>query len=519
MRWMLVLCLGAACAAQTVPTAQYDNARTGANTHETILMPRNVNAAHFGKQFVMRVDGDVYAQPLFVPALSIPGMGVHDVVFVATEHASVYAFDAAGNPAEPLWQRSFLGAGVEPMPGNMVSCFFIQPEVGITPTPVIDIAAKTMYVLVRTKEHDLYYQRLHALDIATGSLRPGSGTAIRATVKLGSSLLGLVSNDVSFNAVVENPRAALLYANGTVYIAWGSSCDAGNYYGWVMAYDARTLQQKAVFNAAPVSGKAGIWQSDAGIAADADGNVYAVTGNGKFTAVQGGKDYGDSVLKLAGGALQLLDYFTPFDQERLNREDLDLGSSGPVLLPDQGGAHRHVLVTVGKDGVIYVIDRDRMGKFHAGSNAHAIQALQGLGQGGGGYGAPAYWNGHLFTFGRNDVLKDFAVDNGRLTEKPAHQGTFKYHPATPVVSANGTKDGIVWVALTKAWNAGETFGILQAYDAADVSRMLYSSSENGGRDAPGLVTRFAIPTVAGGRVYVGMKKGVWVYGLLGNRVH
>src|SRR5579883_2219574 len=285
MRAMLMVCALAVCAAAqvTVPTAQYDNARTGANPHETALTPRNVNSAHFGRQFVMRVDGDVYAQPLYVPGLNIPGKGVHDVVFVATEHDSVYAFDAAGSPAEPLWQKSFLGPGVEPMPGNMTSCFFIQPEVGVTATPVIEMASKTMYVLARTKEHNLFYQRLHALDITTGEERPGSGGNIRASVKRGSSLPLLGSSEVTFHAVLENPRAALLLANGNVYIAWGSSCDAGDYYGWVLAYDARTLQQKGVFNAAPVSGKAGIWQSDAGIAADAEGNVYAVTGNGKFT--------------------------------------------------------------------------------------------------------------------------------------------------------------------------------------------------------------------------------------------
>jgi len=516
---MLIVWAAVACAAAqvAVPTAQYDNARTGANSHETVLTPRNVNTAHFGRQFVMHVDGDVYAQPLFVPGLEIPGKGVHDVVFVATEHDSLYAFDAAGKPEEPLWHTSFLGPGATPVPGSEVRCFFIQPELGITPTPAIDVASKTMYVLARTKENNLFYQRLHALDITTGKERPGSGGNIRATVK-GS---GLLSSEVSFHALLENPRAALLYANGTVYIAWGSSCDAGSYYGWVLAYDGKTLQQKGVFNAAPDAGQSGIWQSDTGIAADAEGNVYAVTGNGKFTAASGGRDYGDSVLKLRLGApgFNLVDYFTPYNEAALNKDDLDLGTSGPVLLPDQPGPHPHVLATVGKDGFLYVVDRDRMGKYRKDSNAHAVQAFHAIGGTGGGYGAPAYWNGHLYTFGRNDVLRDFPVANGRVAEQPAHRGGFEYHPATPVVSSNGTKDGIVWVALTKAWNGQDTYGILQAYDAADVGRMLYSTAENDPRDSPGLVTRFAIPTVAGGRVYVGMKKGVWVYGLLGNRVH
>jgi hypothetical protein len=467
----------------------------------------------------MAVDGDVYAQPLYVPALEIPGQGVHDVVFVATEHDSVYAFDAAGKPAEFLWKTSFLGPGVETVPVGMVACSFISPELGITPTPAIDLASRTIYVLARTREHDRFYQRLHALDIATGKERPGSPVLIRASVKGSAGVFGLAPQTISFHAVLENPRAALLADHGMVYIAWGSSCDVGAYYGWVMAYDGRTLQQKGVFNAAPTAGQAGIWQSDAGIAADAEGNVYAVTGNGKFDVASGGPNYGDSVLKLAMGAggLTVRDYFTPYNQAALNRDDQDLGSSGPVLLPDQAGPHQHVLVTVGKDGVMYSLDRDRMGKYRADSNAHAIQAFKA--SKGGGYGAPAYWNGHVYLFGANDVMKEFTVDNGRISEAPAHQGTFPYHPATPVVSANGTKDGIVWVFLTKAWNAPEGYGILQAYDARDVSRMLYTTATNSRRDAPGQVTRFAIPTVAAGRVYVGMKGGVWVYGLLGDRVH
>jgi hypothetical protein len=513
--WGLAVCAAAQVA---VPTSQYDNFRTGANTHETVLTPRNVNAAQFGKQFLMAVDGDVYAQPLYVPGLEIPGKGVHDVVFVATEHDSVYAFDAAGKPAEPLWKTSFLRPGIETMPVGEARCSFISPELGITPTPAIDLASRTMYVIARTKEGGPLYQRLHAIDLATGAERPGSPVLIRASVKR-PGWFGLQIESVDFHSAQENPRAALLFDHGTVYIAWGSSCDAGSYYGWVLAYDGKTLQQKAVFNAAPVSGEAGIWQSDTGIAADAEGNVYAVTGNGKFTAAKGGQDYGDSVLKLGMGAggLTVRDYFTPYNESFLNSKDLDLGSSGPVLLPDQAGPHRHVLVTVGKDGVMYAIDRDRMGKWQAGSNAHGLQAFRAAKAG--GYGAPAYWNGHVYLFGRNDVLKEFSVDNGKISESPAHQGTFPYFPATPAVSANGTKDGIVWVFLTKDWNAREGAGILQAYDAADVSRMLYTTAANAQRDAPGQVTRFAIPTVAGGRVYVGMKGGVWVYGLLGNRLH
>ena len=278
-RLAIILALAWGLEAQVI-TAQYDNARTGATPRETVLTPRNVNAAQFGKLFTFAVDGDVYAQPLFVPRLEIPGKGLHDVVFVATEHDSVYAFDAGHQPADPLWRVNFLTPGTDTVSSHDARCPFIAPEVGITATPVIDEASRTMYVLARTTEHELYYQRLHAIDIATGAERPGSPVLIRASVP-GAGLFGLTKKEVAFHALLENPRAALLLAQGTVYIAWGSACDAGPYYGWVIAYDGRTLRQTGVFNTAPDAGESGIWQADAGIAADSDGRVYAVTGNGK----------------------------------------------------------------------------------------------------------------------------------------------------------------------------------------------------------------------------------------------
>jgi hypothetical protein len=510
---LLLFLAASVCAQSVIATAQYDNQRTGANLAETILTPRNVNPERFGKLFVIPVDGDVYAQPLYVPNLEIPGKGVHNVVFVATEHESVYAVDAAGQPAAPLWRVSFINpdAGVNPVREQDMSCRFIPAEVGITPTPVIDTASRTIFVLVRTAERGRdgtvrFFQRLHALDLATGAERPGSPVLIRASVS-GTTLFGLFSKEVSFHALLENPRAALLLSGGSVYVAWGSACDVGPYYGWVLAYDARTLKQTGVFNTSPDSGESGIWQSDTGIAADRDGAVYAVTGNGKFDAARGGRDYGDSVLKLASrnGALGVADYFTPFDEERLNRADIDLGSSGPVLLPDQPGPHPHLLVAAGKAGLVYLIDRDRMGGFRAASNSHAIQTLQ---VGTGAFGAPAYWNGHLYYANRNDMLKDFRLENGKLV--PAHQGGEQFaHPgAIPCVSANGAKDGIVWLVVSKGRNRHgyDSDAILHAYDAADVSRELYSA-------VLGPSVRFAMPTVADGRVYVGAKGAVYVYGL------
>jgi len=514
------LALAVALAQPLIPTAQYDNLRTGANLHETVLTPRNVNSASFGKLLVLPVDGDIYAQPLFVPKLEIPGKGIHNVVFVATEHDSVDAFDAAGQPESPLWHVSFLRDGVTTVPQAAVSCFFIEPEIGITSTPVIDAASRTMYVLARTAERgsdgqNRYFQRLHALDITTGAERPGSPVLIRASIKV-PSLFGLFESEVSFHALRENPRAAMLLANGNVYMAWGSSCDVGPYYGWVLAYDSHTLKQTGVFNAAPGARESGIWQSDAGIAADDAGNVYAVTGNGAFNAASGGHDYGDSVLKLGreNGALAVRDYFTPFNQSDLNAHDADLGSAGPVLLPDQPGPHPHLLVATGKPGVIYLLDRDRMGQFHAGSDSHALQTLPAPGPRTAAFGAPAYWNGHLYYSGSNAVLKDFALDQGRLSPAPAHLGAalLPEPGAIPTISANGAKDGIVWILLTKGWTESSTYGILQAYDAADVSRLLYTA-ESHGPDALGLVLRFTVPTVADGRAYIGMRHALYVYGL------
>ncbi len=517
----LALFEASALAQPPVTTAQYDNLRTGANVRETILTPENVNAARFGKLFSMPVDSDVFAQPLYVPRLAIPGKGVHDVIFVATERNSVYAFDAA-HSSVPLWHVSFINpaAGVNPLGPSDVQCSFLGREIGITATPVIDLPSQTMYVVARTSERsaggqELFFQRLHALDIETGGERPGSPVLIRASVT-GSAWFGLVTREVSFHAVLENPRAALLLSKVTVYIAFGSACDVGPYYGWVLAYDAATLKSIGVFNTSPDAGQSGIWQSDAGIAADNDGSVYAITGNGKFTASSsGGRDYGDSVLKLVSqhGALAVGDYFTPFDESRLNRKDDDLGSSGPVLLPDQPGAHPRLLVASSKTGVVYLIDRDRMGKYQPGSNSHAVQAFQA--SEGGLYGAPAYWNGHLYVFGTNDVLKDFPIVGGRLATAPAHRGTFKFkNPgAIPSVSANGEKDGIVWVMLTKAYFEKTVPAILQAYDAGDVSHLLFTT-EHDERNAPVDAVRFAIPTLANGRVYVATKNAVAVYGLL-----
>jgi hypothetical protein len=506
----LFLLLARAPAAQIL-TAQYDNARTGATLHETTLTPANVNAAHFGKLFSFAVDGDVYAQPLYLPRVEIPGKGTHNVVFIATEHDSVYAFDAEGAPSSPLWRANFVNpaAGVTTVPARDVSCPFIAPEIGITPTPAIDLLSGTIYVLARTKEGGgvlssaRYVQKLHALAITTGAEKFGGPVEIKAP---------------RFNALHELPRASLLIANGQVYLTWGSSCDVGPYHGWVMAYDAHSLAQTAVLNTSPDAGESGIWQSDNGPAADEEGNVYAATGNGKFSAATNGRDYGDSLLKLGltSHSLNVLDYFTPFNEKSLNREDADLGSGGPLLIPPQPGAPRGLVLVGGKEGNLYVLDRGNLGKYQESSDSYAVQVIRfrdGI------YSAPAYWNGHVYMLASGEYLSAFTLDHGRLSGKVMGEQRFGNPGATPAVSANGTNNGVVWVIETKAWNGADRPAVLHAYDAANVAHELYSSEQNSARDAAGLTLRFTIPTIVNGRVYVDAKRRVDVYGLLASATH
>ncbi|HTX36989.1 MAG TPA: hypothetical protein VME43_18295 [Bryobacteraceae bacterium] len=490
LRWLLpglLPALGWLAHAQVL-TSQNDNARTSANPHESILTPANVNSRQFGKIFSLPVDGDVYSQPLYLPNIDVPGKGRHNVLYVATEHDSVYAFDA-DRPAEPLWHVSFLNskAGVSTVPGADVLCPFIRPEIGITPTPAIDLESGTLYVLARTKVNpgllktDRYTQSLHALAITTGREKFGGPAVIRAP---------------GFDGLRELPRAGLLLAGGQVYLTWASSCDVGPYHGWVMAYDAHTLAQTAVFNTSPGASESGIWQSDAGPVADSQGHVYCATGNGVFHA---GLDWGDSLLKLAlqGHTLVVRDAFTPGNQSLLNQRDLDLGSGGPMLAP--GG----LLLVGGKDGKLYVLDSE-----------HLSQPRQVLEFRGGLYAAPAYWNGHVYVLASGDYLSDFTLTAGGLSKTPTAMGRQRFgNPgATPALSADGKRNGIVWLIETKAWNAEDRPAVLHAYDAANVDHELYNTEQIPGRDRVGRTLRFTIPTVVNGLVYVEAKGEVDVYG-------
>ncbi len=359
-----------------------------------------------------------------------------------------------------------------------------------------------------------YHQQLHALAITTGVEKFNGPVEI--TARVAGNGPDSSGGDISFNPLRENPRSALLLAGGSVYLTWASSCDVGQYHGWVMAYDARTLRQEAVLNTSPDSLESGIWMSDTGPAADRLGNVYVVTGNGQFDANRnGGRDYGDTALKLhlQGNSLEIKDYFTPFDQQQLNSSDGDLGSGGPLLLehPKDSSA---TLIFGGKAGVMNVVVTSHMGGLQQSPNANAVKTPISTGI----YSAPAYWNGHLYYFAADDSLKDFTVVNDEISPQPSHQNSRKspLSGATPTVSADGNTNGIVWIVETRPWNQAGDNAVLRAYDALNVEHELYTSETKSARDEAGEALRFVIPTVANGRVYFGVRNAVEVYGLRKN---
>jgi len=476
------LAIAVATAAHAQTTAQYDNARTGSATHETILTPAKVKAG-FGRVAVLPVDGDVYAQPLYF----------QNTLIVATENNSVYAFDAVSLSSTPLWHVN-LGT---PLSFRDVRCPFIRPNVGITPTPVIDSATGSIYVLARSTGTGAFEQTLHRLSVHDGhDLSPP--ISIHASVP--GSGIDAVHGVVSFDPLRENPRAALLLDRGVVYLAWASSCDVAPYHGWVIAYDARTLKQRAVFNASPDGADAGVWQGDAGLAADGAGRVYAVTGNGSFdTAGTRRRNFGSSILQLTlrDSTLSVTDFFTPWNQATLTSDDEDLGSSGPVLVPDR------LIVVTGKDGMTYLVNQTGMGKFGTSDQGRALQSLR---TSNGGFGAAAYWNHTVYLWGSDDVLKAYALSNHGLTLRESSPVKATDPGSTPTVSANGERDGIVWTIETRTWNGQDKPAVLHAFDAANVRDEIF-------RGTGGLATRFAIPTVAAGRVYLGAKGEVDVFGL------
>jgi hypothetical protein len=496
-----------------VVTYHNDIARTGQNLDETVLNIANVNSATFGKVHSLPVDGKVDAQPLYLGQVPIGG-ATRNVLYVATEHGSVYAFDAdAGNQ---LWKVSTLGAGE--ITSDPRGCDQVTPEIGITATPVIDRSAGThgvIYVVAMSESGTSYFQRLHALDVTTGA------ELFSGPKNITGSFPGTGDNSSNGNVIFDpaqyKERAALLLLNGMVYTTWASHCDIRPYTGWIMGYNQTTLEQTGVFNVVPNGSAGAIWMSDTGPAADSAGNIYLLDANGDFgttlnpSGFPANGNYGNAFLKIStSGGLAVADYFEMQNQQQENDSDADLGSGGALVLPDLtdgSGIVRHLSVGAGKDGHIYSVNRDAMGKFNAGSN-NVYQDLTGV-LGGGIWGMPAYFNGTLYYGAVGDAIKAFKITNAKLSAGPVGQtsNTFRYPGTTPSISANGTSNGIVWAV------ENTTPAVLHAYDASSL-RELYNSNQAGSRDQLGPGNKFITPTIVNGKVYVGTTNSVEVLGLL-----
>ncbi|MDR3691879.1 MAG: PA14 domain-containing protein [Fimbriimonas sp.] len=544
---VILALLGSAAPSQTAVTTYHnDMARTGLNPNERILNTANVNSSTFGMLYSLPVDGQVYAQPLYLPSVRIPGKGIHNVLYVATEHNSVYAFDADSNTgpnAKPLWHVNF-GPSV---PNWDTGSGDIYPEIGITSTPVIGPATfnnvnPVLFVVSKVKTVDqsnnaVYTQKLHALDTTSGAERLGGPVVVQGSVPGTGD--GSVNGTVTFNSLIQQSRAALLLvppstnivlppakghaaatsANGTLYLTFASHGDNGPYHGWVIAYDAGNLKQLGILNTTPngltdPSGypiaAGGIWQSGSGPASDGK-SIFFSTGNGKFDPITG--SYGDSILRVPNRVFKVADYFTPSDQLNLDDYDADLGSGGVMLLPRIVGssAHPNLLVQSGKEGTLYMLDQANLGKYNV--NDVTVQELAYTM--GGIWGAPAYFNGNVYYGPTYSNVLAFPVKNGQFTTGAANQASptyFAYPGAGISISSNGNANGIVWAIQSDGYNSGYAANLF-AYDATNLGSLLYGTTDTSGRDILGPAVKFAVPTVADGRVFVGVDGSVGVFGL------
>lgn len=496
-----------------VGTYHNDNARTGANITESVLTPANVNAVSFGKRAAIQVVGDIFAQPLYIPAILTADRKSHNLVIVATEHDQVYAIDADSHNF--VWHSDFLdaAAGVTTLQSTDVDCDAIKPEIGITGTPVIDTSSSTIYVVARTKEtqsgEPVFYQRLHALDLKTGQDKVTPTTVTTPPDPTGH--FGVAH----FDPLLNNQRAALLLVNGQVYVAWASHCDLGSYQGWLMAFDESTLQLTAAWTPEPSGDFGGIWMAGSGPASDSSGDVFLAVGNGYSDAMLGESDYGDSVVRLrtSGNLISTVDYFTPYDWQTLYTEDHDLGSGGAIMLPDQSGsAHPRLLTLAGKDGKVYLLDRDNLGQSQPGNDSQIVQSFQSDARA--SLCTPTFWNNNLYFGWYRGPLEAFRYDPASQQIDPvptSTTGSFNlgYPGATVTVSANGNQNGIVWLVR----NNGDDSD-LRAYDATNLNLELYSSEMSPQRDRSGPSVIFGVPTVADGWVFVGGRGELDIYGLL-----
>jgi hypothetical protein len=506
------------CQAQVlVTTFHNDQARTGQNLSEVVLTPSNVGVNSFGKLYSFPIQGNVYAQPLYVPGVQVNGT-THNVIYVATEHDVVYAFDADNGNPTPLWSASFTsadGTSVTTVPASDTGCPDLTPELGITGTPVIDMNSNTMYLVARTKESGSYFMRLHALDITSGAEKFGGPTVISATVP-GT---GEGGTTVSLNTFTQNQRAALVFSNNVLYIPFGSLCDTDPYHGWVLAYQPQNnlMVQLGAWNSTPNGLGGGIWGGGAAPAVDGSGNLLLATSNGDYNFNTGGTDISDTLVKLppvpAQGSWTPLDYFTPYNQGSLSQHNLDLGSGGTLLLPDQpvGSAHVHLMTVAGKQGTIYLVDRDNLGGYNKINNSQIVQVIPNAMLG--VMGMAAWWNNTVYYSGRNDVVRAFTFDpvaeQFSTTPTSTSPGTYQYIlGSTPSVSANNTTGAILWTAENDAGTA-----VMHAYDATNLGTELWNSRLNGKRDGAGGGVRFMFPTIVNGKVYLASNNKLGIYGL------
>ncbi len=530
----------------SVLTQHNDVGRTGANLSETILNTSNVSAAQFGKVFSRAVDGQIYAQPLYVPNLNIPGKGLFDVVYVATMHNSVYAFDATDpDDTVPFWHAQLGPSAPLPSPDIGPNPYTdISVEVGTLSTPVIDQNSNTLYAVAFNKDSPsactitcTYNYRLHALDLTTGAEKFGGPVVITGTYPgCGWGSIGCV---IPFRPYRQLQRTALLLSNGVIYFGFASFADAGTYHGWIFGYDANTLQRVSIYNNTPEGTSGGIWQSGQGLAADADGYLYFTTGNGTFTNT-GTLNLGNSFVKLdpahvTNGRLPVVDWFTPYNQDFLDWNDIDVGSAGPLMIPGTD-----LLLSGGKEGKLYLLNKNNMGHYNGPNGPYnVVQSLQvtsPISHTGHIHGSPVYWNspsGPLFyVWGESDALKAFRLTlhsptDATILTTPVATGTTKLDPyfmpgGVLSISANGSAagTGIVWAShpMTDAAHAISR-GVLRAYDASNVGVELWNSTQNLARDDVGDYAKFNPPTVVDGKVYLGtFSHSLDVYGLLAPRV-
>jgi len=543
-----------------VTTYHNNSSRDGVNTHEFALTTSNVKTATFGKLFSCTVDGAIYAQPLWVANLTV-GVAKHNVILVATQHDSVYAFDADSNasPCVPLWHANLLDSAhggtsgessVASGSGGLVGSGFgdLAPEVGVTGTPVIDLSSSTLYVVSKSAIANLpsFFQRLHALNLTTGNEKTGSPVLIDNSISVPGTGDGSLNAMVAFDPRNESQRPGLALVNGVVYISWASHEDHDPYHGWVIGFNAATLvlAPGAVFNTTPnrvgtVSySRGGIWMGGGAPAADSSSNLYFLTGNGTFDADSGGSNYGDSTIKLSTTAgLSVADWFTPADQANLDGADTDHGAGGAAILVDQpaGSPVQHLVIGGGKEGNLFLLNRDAMGNYGGSTNPANLKAVQIFSVGNGIFSTAAFWNNSLYIAPAGGSLQayPFNTTTGKFTTGSATSAgvSFGFPGATPSISASGTSNGIVWATDSSQYCTSQSPGcnaaVLHAFDASKLSTELWNSSQVPG-DKAGFAVKFTVPTVANGKLYIGTRGNdtgagtssilgeLYVYGLKAN---